>query len=76
VLNSLVAKYSDLHDAHRHVKFGSYPFIDHPEYKTIITIESANLNLLDDATSELIHQLPSKSVLRVEKVDFSNPTVD
>jgi molybdenum cofactor synthesis domain-containing protein len=76
VLNSLVEKYSDRHDAHRHVKFGSYPFVDHPEYKTIITIESANLNLLDDATSELIQQLPSKSVLRVEKVDFSNPIVD
>jgi molybdenum cofactor synthesis domain-containing protein len=54
------------------VKFGSYPFIDHPEYKTIITLESYNQSLLDDAMSDLIHLLPSKSVLRVEKLEFEN----
>ena len=53
------------------VKFGSYPFVDHPEYKTIITLESHNVNHLDDAMSDLIQLLPSKSVLRVEKIDFS-----
>jgi molybdopterin-biosynthesis enzyme MoeA-like protein len=73
ILNGLVAKYSkQFPTAHKnYVKFGSYPFIDHPEYKTIITIESYNISSLDDATSELIRLLPQRSVLRVEKIDVT-----
>jgi molybdenum cofactor synthesis domain-containing protein len=75
ILNGLVAKYSEqFPTTHKnYVKFGSYPFIDHPEYKTIITIESYNINSLDDATSELIRLLPHRSVLRVEKIGVTVP---
>lgn len=81
ILNTLVSKYtpstssgsssySQQLNQLQYVKFGSYPFVDHPEYKTIITIESYNPNLLDDAMSELIQLLPLRSVLRVEKIDL------
>ena len=70
LLNSLVAKYSRDSKSLQYVKFGSYPFIDHPDFKTIITLESYNLNSLDDALTELIQLLPRRSVLRVEKIDL------
>lgn len=39
MLDSVVQRYSHDHDSQQGVKFGSYPFVDHPEFKTIITLE-------------------------------------
>jgi len=53
---------------HRNVKIGSYPFVDHPEFKTIISIEGKVAQQVEDAVASLIDKLPSKMVvLRVEK---------
>ena len=53
---------------HRDVKIGSYPFVDHPEFKTIISIEGIVAQQVEDAVASLIDKLPSKMVvLRVEK---------
>jgi len=39
------------------VKFGSYPYIDHPEYKTIITLEGADKEEVDAACADLVDAL-------------------
>ena len=50
------------------VKFGSYPFVDHPEYKTLITLEAVSEALVDEAVAGVLDVLPTNAVLRVEKV--------
>jgi FAD synthetase len=67
LLDGLVAR-------HPEVKFGSYPFVDHPEFKTIISVESRggpNACTVDDAVQSLLtevsHAHGPKSVLRVER---------
>eukprot|EP01038_Epipyxis_sp_PR26KG_P009445 gene9445-12726_t len=65
ILNTIVNKFGN-------VKFGSYPFIDHPEFKTIITLEGVNATTVDDALEGLLYHLPSNAVLRVEKGNDEN----
>jgi hypothetical protein len=60
VLGRLVAE-------HRDVKFGSYPFVDHPEFKTIITLEGADRDGVEAAVAGLLAAVPTNVVLRVEK---------
>jgi molybdopterin-biosynthesis enzyme MoeA-like protein len=60
VLDALVA-------AHTEVKFGSYPFVGHPEFKTIIVVEGSDVQRVEDAVAALLEALPKNSVLRVEK---------
>ena len=70
LLDGLVAR-------HPQVKFGSYPFVDHPEFKTIIAVESRgdpeqpHACAVDDAVQALLtevsHAHGPKSVLRVER---------
>jgi FAD synthetase len=60
VLGRLVAE-------HRDVKFGSYPFVDHPEFKTIITLEGADRDGVEAAVAGLLAAVPTNAVLRVEK---------
>lgn len=58
---------------HPNVKIGSYPYIDHPEYKTILTVEGFSPVEVDTAVSDLIDTLPNKQVvLRVEQTDSNN----
>ena len=65
---NLVELLDNLVQRHTQVKFGSYPFIDHPEFKTIITIEGVSLRKVEDAAVDLVDALPSSAVLRVERV--------
>jgi hypothetical protein len=60
LLNSLVAE-------HTEVKFGSYPFVDHPEFKTIITLEGTERRRVELAVAALLRVFPVNTVLRVEK---------
>jgi hypothetical protein len=53
--------------AHTEVKFGSYPFVGHPEFKTIIVVEGSDVQRVEDAVAALLEALPKNSVLRVEK---------
>lgn len=53
------------------IKFGSYPFVDHPEFKTIITVEGRDVTVVDDAVNQLVQSLPISAVLRVEKVEHA-----
>ena len=64
ILDSLVEE-----NTNKTVKFGSYPFIDHPEFKTIITVESIDLTAVDRAVSSMLSALPPSAVLRVERVE-------
>eukprot|EP01032_Pedospumella_encystans_P020558 gene20558-23351_t len=60
LLDALVAE-------HNEVKFGSYPFVDHPEFKTIITLEGTERRRVELAVAALLHVMPTNVVLRVEK---------
>lgn len=61
VLDQFVAK-------NQEVKVGSYPFVDHPEFKTILTIEGESGEVVEDALADLLRALPPRAVVRVEKV--------
>lgn len=54
------------------VKFGSYPFVDHPEFKTIITVEGDDMSRVDEAVTRLLVALPENAVLRVERVEHNS----
>lgn len=58
-LNRTVAEHAD-------VSFGSYPVLDNPEYKVIITAESSSPEALDKSLDELVERLPEGAVVRVE----------
>lgn len=60
ILDQLVARHSE-------VKFGSYPFVDHPEFKTIITLTGGERRKVELAVAALLQTLPVNAVLRVEK---------
>lgn len=47
------------------VKFGSYPFVDRVEYKTVITMSSTDTQLIDLAYNELVASLPSDSIVSI-----------
>lgn len=64
---ALVSTLDQLVAAHRDVKFGSYPFVDHPEYKTIITLEGTDRDSVEHAVAGLLSAMPPNTVLRVEK---------
>lgn len=49
------------------VAIGSYPKIDQPDYKVIVTMESTDAALILRATETLLDLLPKGSVIRVEK---------
>jgi hypothetical protein len=41
--------------------------VDHPEFKTIITVEGDCVLLVDEAVNSLLNQLAPNAVLRVER---------
>eukprot|EP01035_Chromulina_nebulosa_P018504 gene18504-24221_t len=47
------------------IKFGSYPFVDQPNYKTIITIEGKEDALVKEAFDYLLAHLSNDSILSV-----------
>ncbi len=50
----------------RDVSFGSYPILDNPEYKIIVTAECRSEDSLAAAVRQLLKSLPPKIVIRVE----------
>jgi len=48
------------------ISFGSYPFFDNPNFKTVITLEGTEIGEIEDATNFLINSLPSEEVIRVD----------
>lgn len=59
VLNSVVAENSE-------VAFGSYPILDNPEYKIIVTAESRSLESVCRSVDDLVERLPKEIIVRVE----------
>ena len=51
---------------HLDVAFGSYPVLDNPEYKVIVTAESRSPDELGRSVARLVERLPKGSVVRVE----------
>jgi len=48
------------------VTFGSYPVIENPEYKIMITLESKAEASLNKALGELLQKIPQRLVVRIE----------
>lgn len=48
------------------VTFGSYPILDNPEYKIIVTAESMSLDTLNKSVDGLLNRLPKDIVVGVE----------
>lgn len=65
---NLVKTLNVLVESRPDVKVGSYPFVDHPDFKTIITVEGEDMQAVDNAVTELLDMLPSQAVLRVESI--------
>jgi molybdenum cofactor synthesis domain-containing protein len=59
ILNRTVSVHGD-------VTFGSYPILDNPEYKVIVTAESKSPDALGRSVAELMERLPGGAVVRVE----------
>ncbi len=51
---------------HPDVDFGSYPILDNPEYRIIVTAEARLPGALERSVSDLIRRLPEGSVVKVE----------
>jgi len=47
------------------VVFGSYPVLDNPEFKILVTAESKNEGLLEKAVSDLLHRLSPEIIVRM-----------
>ena len=59
VLNKTVAENQD-------VAFGSYPILDNPEYRIIITAESRSEEALKKAADEFAYKIPKEIIVRTE----------
>ncbi|MBI2526983.1 MAG: competence/damage-inducible protein A [Candidatus Rokubacteria bacterium] len=59
-LNDLLRRHPDL-------MLGSYPEFSNPEYKVKVTLESKNRELMERAVAELLGELPSDAVVRVQR---------
>jgi len=60
ILNDLLAAFPEL-------LLGSYPVLDHPEYKVKVTLESKDRSYLNRALQGLLSTIPKGSVHRVEE---------
>lgn len=58
--------------AHPKAKIGSYPYVEHPEFKTIITVEAPQAAQVEAAVQAVVEALPRHAVLRVERVATSS----
>ncbi len=59
ILNRIVLEYGD-------VMFGSYPVLNHPGYRVLITAESKSGDILEKALQSLMVALPSDVIVRKE----------
>jgi molybdenum cofactor synthesis domain-containing protein len=58
-LNRIVAE-------NKEVSFGSYPILDNPEYKIIVTAECRSEDSLGTAVKQLLDSLPGRIIVKVE----------
>lgn len=65
---ALVRELDTVVSAFPHVKIGSYPYVEHPEFKTILAVEAARVVDVEAAVQALVAALPAQAVLRVERI--------
>ncbi len=53
-------------DEHGDVLFGSYPILDNPEYKIVVTAESKSENALNAAVDDFARRLPRDVIVKIE----------
>ena len=65
---TILSTLNRLVEEHPQVKIGSYPYVDDPKVKTIITVQAdeSKASEVDACVEALCMQLPSDAVLRVE----------
>ncbi len=62
ILNLVVAENNE-------VAFGSYPVLDNPEYKIVVTAESRSSESVTRSVDDLVKRLPKEIIVRVETED-------
>lgn len=62
----IVQMLNGLVERNQEVKVGAYPFVDHPDFKTIITVQGKEREKVDAAVAEMLEVMPKGYVLRVE----------
>ncbi|MDP6560248.1 MAG: hypothetical protein QF619_09060, partial [Candidatus Binatia bacterium] len=62
----ITALLNDLLTSHPKILLGSYPVLDHPDYKVKLTLESKERDVLNQASEKLLSMLPLGSVHGVE----------
>lgn len=53
-------------EKHPEVSIGSYPKVDEPDYKVVVTLESTDINALDAAFGDLMGGIEEDVILRTE----------
>ncbi|MDA8432759.1 MAG: competence/damage-inducible protein A [Nitrospiraceae bacterium] len=64
--SDIAAALNGIVDRNHDVSFGSYPVLDNPEYRIVITAESRSEDSLKIAFGELLAALPGRIIVRTE----------
>jgi molybdenum cofactor synthesis domain-containing protein len=57
---------NDVVDKNKDVSFGSYPYVDNPEYRVVITLESRSEDSLKRAFQDLCAKIKKSIIVRIE----------
>jgi FAD synthetase len=64
--SDIAAALNEVVEESREVAFGSYPVLDNPEYRIVVTAESRSEEKLAGAVGKLLQRLPAEKIVRVE----------
>ncbi len=62
----IAAMLNDLLERFPEIMLGSYPVLDHPDYKVKVTVESKSGEYLEQAVARLLEELPESAIFRIE----------
>jgi molybdenum cofactor synthesis domain-containing protein len=74
--NSIVPALNSVVENHPNVTFGSYPFVSHPDFKTVITVEGRLLATNEDPLMPTLNVRSNSSVFDLESIEVSTNQMD
>jgi FAD synthetase len=72
----ILALLDDIVQRYPTIKFGSYPFVDRLEYKTVITMSASDAQLVEIAHKDLIAALPAHAIVSSTSSSGSGVGID
>jgi molybdenum cofactor synthesis domain-containing protein len=64
--SDIAAALNSVVEESKEVAFGSYPVLDNPQYRIVVTAESRSEERLAEAVKRLLDRLPAEKIVRVE----------